>query len=105
MLTCENDTEKIARVAGVDLKGVDLSNLNIKMMKKIMKIFQSLADENAAEPELNQMQFVKVFTPILQMTEREIQLLFMKIDVNSDGMVSWNEFSTYVLNLNAKAIN
>jgi hypothetical protein len=32
-------------------------------------------------------------------------LLFMKIDVNSDGMVSWNEFSTYVLNLNAKAIN
>jgi len=80
----------------------DLGDLNIKMMKEILKIFNARSDDNKADPELDIDQFVDVFAPILHLSEREVQLLFMKIDVNSDGAVSWNEFSTFVLNLNAK---
>lgn len=80
----------------------DLGDLNIQMMKEILKIFYARSDDNAAEPELDIEQFVDIFAPILHQSEREIQLLFMKIDVNSDGVVSWNEFSDFVLNLNAK---
>ena len=80
----------------------DLGDLNIQMMKEILKIFFARSDDNAAEPELDIEQFVDIFAPILHQSEREIQLLFMKIDVNSDGVVSWTEFSDFVLNLNAK---
>ena len=80
----------------------DLSDLNIQMMKEILKIFVALSDGNAVEPVLDMDKFVDVFVPILNQSEREVQMLFMKIDVNSDGVVSWNEFSTFVLNYHAK---
>jgi WD40 repeat protein len=80
----------------------ELGDLDIKMMKEILKIFQARSDNNASEPELDMETFVDVFMPILHQSDHEIQMLFMKIDVNSDGMVSWNEFSSFVLNLHAK---
>ncbi len=84
------------------LYNVQLGDLNIKMMKQILQIFISQSDDNAAQPELNMEKFVDIFMPILRMSQREIQMLFMKIDIDSDGLVSWNEFSTFVLNLHAK---
>ena len=80
----------------------DLADLDVKMMKEILKIFQARSSDNSAEPELDMDTFVDVFVPILNVADHEAQMLFMKIDVNSDGMVSWNEFSSFVLDQQAK---
>mgnify|MGYP000897072390 CR=1 FL=1 len=44
---------------------------------------------------------MREFARLLGAPEREMQLLFMKIDVNSDGKVSWNEFSSFVLDVHS----
>ena len=82
----------------------DLSDLSIKMMKEILKIFQSRSGDATPQPQLDMDTFVDIFMSILSLKEREIQMLFMKIDVDSDGIVTWNEFSSFVLNLHAKVV-
>ncbi|KAJ1469059.1 hypothetical protein T484DRAFT_1852960, partial [Baffinella frigidus] len=59
--------------------------------------FRKRTSDTSAEPELDQEVFVKEFSAevfvkefsaILKAPEREMLLLFMKIDVNSDGKVA-----------------
>eukprot|EP00026_Physarum_polycephalum_P001543 Phypoly_transcript_01545.p1 GENE.Phypoly_transcript_01545~~Phypoly_transcript_01545.p1 ORF type:complete len:441 (-),score=105.87 Phypoly_transcript_01545:1901-3223(-) len=44
-------------------------------------------------------EFVEAFGEVLgkDLNEQQLQQLFMKIDANSDGMVSWDEFSTFMI--------
>ena len=47
---------------------------------------------------LSSLMFKRVFNGTLgDLSEREMQMLFMKIDINSDDLISWDDFSSYML--------
>jgi hypothetical protein len=46
---------------------------------------------------LDQDEFVDAFLPVLGADAGDVHLLFMRIDADSDGTVSWEEFLSYVL--------
>ena len=47
---------------------------------------------------LDKHKFIECFSEVLpDMTVDQLATLFMKVDANSDGSVSWEEFSTYIL--------
>jgi hypothetical protein len=46
---------------------------------------------------LNQNEFVDAFLPVLGADAGDVHLLFMRIDADSDGTVTWEEFLSYVL--------
>jgi hypothetical protein len=62
-----------------------LGDLRLEHMRALLRLFKDLTVETAVEPELPMDVFVKAFQPVLKLPENEIALLFMKIDVNSDG--------------------
>jgi hypothetical protein len=62
-----------------------LGDLRLEHMRALLRLFKDLTIETALEPELPMDVFVKAFQPVLKLPENEIALLFMKIDVNSDG--------------------
>jgi hypothetical protein len=48
-------------------------------------------------PDLDQNEFVDAFLPVLGADAGDVHLLFMRIDADSDGTVTWEEFLSYVL--------
>jgi hypothetical protein len=48
-------------------------------------------------PDLDQNEFVDAFLPGLGADAGDVHLLFMRIDADSDGTVTWEEFLSYVL--------
>jgi len=46
---------------------------------------------------LDQNEFVDAFLPVLGADAGDVHLLFMRIDADSDGTVTWEEFLSYVL--------
>ena len=46
---------------------------------------------------LDQDEFVNAFLPVLGAEAGDVHLLFMRIDADSDGTVTWEEFLSYVL--------
>ena len=46
--------------------------------------------------------FIEAFQPVLKVPRGDVEMLFMKIDVNSDGVVTWNEFSSFILDMSEK---
>ena len=46
---------------------------------------------------LDQNEFVDAFLPVLGVDAADVHLLFMRIDADSDGGVTWEEFMSYVL--------
>ena len=53
--------------------------------------------DNDGSGELDNEEFVRAFLPLLASGAGDVSLLFMRIDANCDGTVSWEEFLTYIL--------
>jgi hypothetical protein len=75
--------------------------MNIHHFEEIMKRFKSVESESgpAGSGGFDAKQFSAVFRSILgnSLSDEQMQLLFMKIDANSDGTIDWDEFSTYMM--------
>eukprot|EP00755_Sulcionema_specki_P020988 Sspe_Gene.12869::Locus_4412_Transcript_1_1_Confidence_1.000_Length_3569::g.12869::m.12869 len=70
--------------------------INIDQLRELKKIFHG---EGGSGPgELTEAEFIEAFGPILgNMGDLEIRQLFHRIDANANGVIDWDEFSTYVL--------
>jgi Ca2+-binding EF-hand superfamily protein len=68
-----------------------------------MTIFQEHRNEDGS-PGFNIDKFREVFSTVLgsSLSFDQMTLLFMKIDANSDGTIDWDEFSTYMINVNGE---
>ncbi len=89
--------------------------MDIKHYEMLMKMFDEHRNEDGSSGfdidkvtfwsnlsiQLNPrtVQFREVFGKILgdNLTHEQVNMLFMKIDANSDGTVDWNEFSGYMI--------
>jgi WD40 repeat protein len=59
---------------------------------------------SASSGELDTNEFVEAFMPVLASDAGDVSLLFMKIDANCDGTVSWEEFLSYILSQDEGAL-
>ena len=80
-----------------------IDSLTLHDLCKLRVAFEC-ADEDGSG-ELDQTEFVDAFLPVLGVNESEVHLLFMRIDANSDGAVSWDEFLAYVLSQDEGQLN
>ncbi|EKX47417.1 hypothetical protein GUITHDRAFT_106860 [Guillardia theta CCMP2712] len=74
----------------------DLSKMTLKHMQALSMAFNSNDNGEGLAME----DFVSVVSDVLHgMDPAVLEAQFMKIDANSDGTVSWDEFSSYILAL------
>lgn len=69
-------------------------DLNLAIFKEMMAIFQNTADSTG---HLDLDGFVNAFDGKIGVSRKDLKLMFMKIDVNTDGCVCWEEFSSFLL--------
>jgi hypothetical protein len=71
--------------------------LNIERLQEIMQFFEDATE--SGHDGLDIEAFVYAFRTVLggDTTDRELRLMFMKVDANSDGTVDWEEFSNFML--------
>ena len=81
----DNDHDKTHTLTSLSLH--DLCRMRIAFEK---------ADEDGSGA-LDQQEFVDAFLPVLDADPGDVHLLFMRIDADSDGTVTWEEFLSYVL--------
>ncbi|KAI9222237.1 WD40-repeat-containing domain protein [Blastocladiella britannica] len=86
--------EKLAKNANDDIQAY----MNIHHFEQLMTIFKSHRNEEGEEG-FDIVTFREVFGKVLggNLSYDQMTQLFMKIDANSDGTVSWDEFSTFVV--------
>ncbi|KAJ3325129.1 WD repeat-containing protein 49 [Boothiomyces sp. JEL0866] len=77
--------------------------MNMNHFEQLMYTFKQHSDENG-EDGFDIDKFREVFGKILggNLTHDQMTMLFMKIDANSDGSLSWDEFSTYMMTANSE---
>ncbi|KAJ3372786.1 EF-hand calcium binding domain 8 [Kappamyces sp. JEL0680] len=69
---------------------------NLSHFKELMNIFKMHTD--AKSGQLSSAEFVRVFKEALgYLPDEQMMLLFMKIDINSDDRINWDDFSSYML--------
>ncbi|KAI9139143.1 WD40-repeat-containing domain protein [Paraphysoderma sedebokerense] len=74
--------------------------MNIHHFEQLMRIFQEHQSEDGEGGfDIDTVSFREVFGKVLggNLNFDQMTQLFMKIDANSDGTVSWDEFSTFVM--------
>ena len=73
----------------------DLSAIGLAHLEVLSEGFNAADDSGEG---LDKEEFVRCFSAVLSdMDEDKLENLFMKIDANSDGTVTWEEFSSYML--------
>ncbi|KAJ3262291.1 WD40 repeat domain 95 [Boothiomyces macroporosus] len=77
--------------------------MNMNHFEQLMYTFKQHSEENG-EDGFDIDKFREVFGKILggNLTHDQMTMLFMKIDANSDGSLSWDEFSTYMMTANSE---
>lgn len=73
------------------------SNVDISMLENLKRIFDLNIENKNSGLDLDE--FIGAFTEVLgDESDREtLTSLYMKIDANSDGKVTWKEFLEYML--------
>jgi len=72
----------------------EMSKMGLVHMRALSSKFHSNDSGDGLEME----NFVNVMSEVLPgMSHEELEAQFMKVDANSDGSVSWDEFSNYIL--------
>jgi len=79
-----------------------LSSLSITDLCALHVAFDKADDDGSGELDTNE--FVEAFLPLLAADAGDVSLLFMRIDANCDGTVSWEEFLTYILSQDEGAL-
>lgn len=70
--------------------------INLSHLKDLKAIFQQYIDHKTGC--ITSKIFASYFGEVMGgMTERQLILMFMKIDVNCDDLINWDEFSSYIL--------
>ena len=81
-----------------------ITNLTLHDLCKLRLAFERADVDNSGE--LDQNEFVDAFLPVLGgVDEKSVHLLFMRIDANSDGGGSWEEFLSYVMSQDEGQLN
>jgi hypothetical protein len=72
-------------------------SIDVDMLEKLKKEFKF--DENGDCEGLELDEFIEKCGAVLgaNLSRRELEYLFMKIDANSDGSVDWDEFTNFLL--------
>ena len=81
-------------------RGEQLLHIDLHDLVTAKKVFESerADDDEDADGELTLPQFISAFDRLVGIEMRtQLGYLFMKIDCNCDGRVSWNELLTYVM--------
>ncbi|KAJ3279292.1 hypothetical protein HK104_001582, partial [Borealophlyctis nickersoniae] len=71
--------------------------MNLRHFKELMAIFK--AASSTASGKMSMAEFKSAFSVVLghDLTDEQMDLLFMKIDANTDDAIDWDEFSTFML--------
>jgi hypothetical protein len=70
--------------------------INLSHLKNLKAIFQQSIDLKTGC--ISSKIFSSTFGEVMGgMTEKQLTLLFMKIDANCDDLINWDEFSSYIL--------
>eukprot|EP00961_Rhodomonas_salina_P022894 307054-Rhodomonas_salina.3 len=85
-----------------DYKVKDLSSLSLQDLCMLRIAFERADNDNSGE--LDEKEFVGAFLPVLARDAGDVALLFMKIDANCDGTVSWEEFLSYIMSQDEGAL-
>lgn len=88
------ESQSGSRDASSDIR----EHMNIQHFEEIQFTFLNHVNEDGSEGFYLEM-FLKVFDKILggNLSDDQLTTLFNKIDANSDGTVSWDEFSSYMM--------
>ena len=71
----------------------EMSKMGLLHMQALLNEFKN--DESG---DFDMDEFVEHMSEVMPgMTEEALEAVFMKVDANSDGSVSWDEFSNYIL--------
>lgn len=71
--------------------------INLQHIMELREKFEA-ADADGGD-SLDQVEFLNAFKDVIgkEMTDKEFNQLFMKIDADSNSTVEWNEFMNYML--------
>ncbi|KAJ3044600.1 hypothetical protein HDV00_001526 [Rhizophlyctis rosea] len=71
--------------------------MNLAHFRELLRVFQSVAVSKDGKMDANQ--FKTAFSVVLGtgLTNEQMDVLFMKIDANTDDAIDWDEFSTFML--------
>ncbi|KAJ3045801.1 WD40 repeat domain 95, partial [Rhizophlyctis rosea] len=71
--------------------------MNLAHFRELLRVFQSAAVDKDGKMDVTQ--FKSVFSVVLGtgLTDEQMDVLFMKIDANTDDAIDWDEFSTFML--------
>lgn len=72
-----------------------LTSLSLTDLCMLQIAFEKADEDHSGELDTDE--FVAAFLPLLATDAGDVSLLFMRIDANCDGTVSWEEFLTYIL--------
>ncbi|KAI8898271.1 WD40-repeat-containing domain protein [Globomyces pollinis-pini] len=72
-------------------------DINLNHFKELLDIFERCADPISGKIPMET--FVEAFGQVLGkgLTEEQMVTMFMKIDSNTDNLIDWDDFSTYML--------
>jgi len=73
----------------------NITALSLQDLCRLRVAFEQADDDRSGA--LDQDEFVDAFLPVLGVDVGDVHLLFMRIDADSDGTVTWEEFLSYVL--------
>jgi WD40 repeat protein len=79
-----------------------LSSLTLMDLVMLRAAFEEADDDNSGE--LDDQEFVQAFLPLLSADAGDVGLLFLKIDANCNGTVSWDEFLFYIISQDESAL-
>lgn len=94
-----DEHRRVANLNGEQKSIALLEQIDLVSLVEAKKAFMS--GSQLAEGELTPDEFIDAFEPLVQLSREELGRLFMKIDHNSDGLVSWLEFVSFMF-LNVK---
>eukprot|EP00698_Gefionella_okellyi_P017804 TRINITY_DN5262_c0_g1_i3.p1 TRINITY_DN5262_c0_g1~~TRINITY_DN5262_c0_g1_i3.p1 ORF type:complete len:1015 (-),score=201.91 TRINITY_DN5262_c0_g1_i3:408-3230(-) len=83
----------------VEVKKASAVNVDEKIQLAELETLKRSFFGGDSKRELNVEQFIDEFGKVLgkDMTDLDLRKLFMKIDANSNSLVDWDEFSTYMM--------
>jgi len=87
------------RVGGAVLEQIDLINL-VEAKRAFVVRSDTSSGADGDEPAMGALSlgaFTRALANVCNVPQHELAHLFMKIDHNSDGLVSWDEFLSYVV--------
>ncbi|KAJ1473716.1 WD40-repeat-containing domain protein [Baffinella frigidus] len=89
-------------VSQSNYKVQSLSSLTLMDLVMLRAAFEDADKDGSAELDYNE--FIQAFLPLLSADAGDVGLLFMRIDANCDGAVSWDEFLFYILSQDESAL-